>query len=153
LLFVNSHLLRYLLLTAGVLILSTPNPQSMLILYAEDDSEDFEVFCEALKIIDPKVVCMRARDGAEALSILNETVVLPDYIFLDINMPVMDGKSCLIELKRNDQFEKIPVIMYTTSNRDNEIQEFTALGAKDYIIKPSTFDEVHKVLGRILNAA
>lgn len=125
----------------------------MLILYAEDDSEDFEVFCEALKIIDPKMVCMRARDGAEALSILKETIVLPDYIFLDINMPVMDGKTCLKELKQNDQFGKIPVIMYTTSNRNHEIQEFRELGAKDYLIKPSTFTEVHKLLGRVLHAA
>ena len=63
----------------------------MVVLNVDDDHEDREFFCDALREIDPSVVCLIAASGMEALALLQDRDALPDYIFLDINMPMMDG--------------------------------------------------------------
>jgi CheY-like chemotaxis protein len=125
----------------------------MIILYAEDDPEDVEVFREAIKAIDTTIGCIIARDGNEALEILHSAIILPDYIFLDINMPMLSGRDCLVRIRNNKQFKDIPVIMYTTSNRNQDIVECRKLGANDYIIKPNTFSEVFGFLSAIVRKA
>jgi DNA-binding response OmpR family regulator len=111
----------------------------MTIFYADDDSEDCELFTEALRQIDPEIKSIIAKDGREALAYLNNTRDLPDYIFLDINMPLIDGKKCLIEIKRSVKLNTIPVIMYSTTSDTNEIHEYYKLGAHDFLIKPNNF--------------
>ena len=111
----------------------------MTLLYVDDDAEDCEFFCEALKEIDASIKFRTASNGCEALRSLNSIPDLPDYIFLDINMPLMDGKACLIEIKKNNNFKNIPVIMYSTTSDTNEIKEYYRLGAFDFLIKPNEF--------------
>jgi CheY-like chemotaxis protein len=113
----------------------------MIVLYAEDDLEDLDIFCEVLEQIDPSVRCLSARDGREALELLDNAIILPDYIFLDINMPAMDGKVCLKHLKKDDRFKNIPVIIYTTSNSKKDIELCMQLGAREYIQKPNSIKE------------
>lgn len=113
----------------------------MTVLYAEDDLDDLEIFCEIISSINPHIECISARNGAEALEILDNLVLLPDYIFLDINMPTMDGKACLKNLKRDHRFMSIPVVIYTTSANKMDIELCRQLGATDYIIKPNTIKE------------
>jgi CheY-like chemotaxis protein len=122
----------------------------MLVLYAEDDPEDVEIFREAVKSIDSQIACIIAKDGADAIDALENSVILPDYIFLDINMPLVGGRDCLIRIRNNRDLKSIPVIMYTTSNRAEDIHEFKQLGATDYIIKPNSFQDVYNCLSRIL---
>jgi CheY-like chemotaxis protein len=123
----------------------------MIILYAEDDPEDVDVFKEAVKSIDPTIGCIVAKDGKEAIEILENAIVLPDYIFLDVNMPLLNGKECLTEIKSRKELKSIPVIIYTTSTRQNDIRDFKSLGAAEYIIKPNTFSQVLQSLSKILN--
>lgn len=111
----------------------------MIIFYADDDAEDCELFTEALREIDPEAKAIIAGDGREALAFLENTADLPDYIFLDINMPLVDGKQCLIEIKRNMRLKDIPVIMYSTTSDTNEIRQYYKLGAHDFLIKPNNF--------------
>jgi len=125
----------------------------MIILYAEDDPEDVDVFCEAVKAISPKIACIIAKNGLEALSILENSVVLPDIIFLDVNMPLLDGKECLKRLKSNKEMRNIPVVMYTTSTRQNDKVSLLELGASQYIVKPNTFQELYKCLETLLKVA
>jgi CheY-like chemotaxis protein len=73
----------------------------MQMMIIDDDLDDTDIFCEALKEVDPSVKCLIAKDGEEALNLLNNLIVLPELIFLDINMPRMDGKTCFKEIKRN----------------------------------------------------
>jgi CheY-like chemotaxis protein len=122
----------------------------MIILYAEDDPEDVDVFCEVVRSINSRIACIIAKDGLEALSILENSVILPDFIFLDVNMPLLDGKECLKRIKKHKQFSSIPVIIYTTSNRQNEMRSFLEMGAFKYIIKPNSFEELHKCLANVL---
>jgi CheY-like chemotaxis protein len=123
----------------------------MTVFYADDDAEDCELFTEALHQIDPDVKSIIARDGREALAYLNNTPDLPDYIFLDINMPLVDGKKCLIEIKKSVKLRSIPVVMYSTTSDTNEIREYYKLGAHDFLIKPNNFPSLCDSLESIFN--
>ena len=114
----------------------------MIVLNVDDDLEDREFFCEALREVDPSITCLIAGSGMEALSLLEEQNPLPDYIFLDINMPMMDGKQCLKMLKSIPHLEPIPVIMYSTSTDTREIRECYRLGAEDFLIKPHSYEKL-----------
>jgi CheY-like chemotaxis protein len=118
----------------------------MIILYAEDDIDDFNLFCDALALVSPDAKVLNARNGAEALEVLENITVLPEAIFLDINMPTMDGKSCLKELKRNSKYKLIPVVVYTTSTDERDIALCKELGAFEFVSKPNnTKDAIDKL--------
>jgi CheY-like chemotaxis protein len=112
----------------------------MTVFYADDDQEDCDLFREALEQVDPALKCVIAKDGKEAITYLRYTKDLPSYIFLDINMPLMNGKMCLVELKKDPRLKNIPVIMYSTTSDTNEIQQYYKLGAHDFLIKPDNFN-------------
>lgn len=111
----------------------------MFALFVDDDPDDYEIFCEALAVAEPVAKTIRANDGYTALILLKELVVKPDIIFLDINMPVMDGKEFLKIIKKDLRFKDIPVVMYTTSSAETEKKNFERLGAVGYIVKPNDF--------------
>jgi CheY-like chemotaxis protein len=122
------------------------------ILYVDDDADDQEIFCEAVKSINPKIACLVAGDGMEALSLLEELVIKPDFIFLDLNMPVFNGKQFLQHLRKNHRYDDIHVIMYSTTANPTEAMECMKLGAIDFIVKPSSFKEVYDKLRRVIPA-
>ncbi len=113
----------------------------MTILTVDDDDEDIEIFLEAIRDIDPSILCLVARSAEEALMILNSEIDLPEYIFLDINMPKIDGNACLREIKRDKRFSRIPVVMYSTYNGKKEIEMYRGLGA-DYLPKQNSYNEL-----------
>jgi CheY-like chemotaxis protein len=130
----------------------------MTILYADDDADDCDLVVEALEIIDPRINCVMATDGLEALRILtDEEQKLPDYIFLDVNMPVMNGKSCLMELKKDDRLREIPVVIYSTTQDKEEIRELYAMGASEFLKKPNSFNDLclslKAVIGKLRSQA
>ena len=118
----------------------------------DDDPDDQELFIQALKGIDQSGQCITAFDGRDALQkILNEMLLLPDFIFLDLNMPLMNGKQFLTEIKNNEQLRQIPVIIYSTSYEKKDIEETTALGAAFFLQKPNKFDELYSALADIVS--
>jgi CheY-like chemotaxis protein len=114
----------------------------MQVLYAEDDIDDFALFCEIVKQINDSVQCINTANGRETLEFLENAATLPDLIFLDINMPIMDGKSCLKRIKGNRRFSNIPVVMYTTSRNEKDEQQCRDWGAMDYLKKPAHIHEL-----------
>ena len=120
----------------------------------DDDAEDCVFFIEAVKEIDPSIKYQTANNGEDALRKLTKEIKpLPDYIFLDLNMPRMNGRECLVELKKNKDLKDIPVIIYTTSSASKDIDETRELGAAYFITKPCEFqklcDEITFVLKNI----
>lgn len=111
----------------------------MIILIADDDTDDLEFFIAAVAEIDASIRCITALNGIEALKILDEGSDKPNLIFLDLNMPKMDGMQCLKLIKGSPVFGEIPVIMYSTSNRPEDIAESKEYGASAFIIKPNKF--------------
>lgn len=120
------------------------------ILLIDDDADDRFLFCEALKQVDDTIICETAEDGQEALVKLNGPP-LPNYIFLDLNMPVMSGFECLAHLKKIPDLEKTPVIIYSTSKNSVDIKRTASLGAAAYLKKPGDFNELCDKLQDILD--
>jgi len=123
------------------------------ILIVDDDPDDLELFIEALFEIHPSIRCHSAANGKDALLMLEnfKKNQLPDYIFLDLNMPGMNGKQCLIEIKKDKVLHEIPVIIYTTSSIEEDVQETRHLGASFFLTKPEKFDELKNALSYIID--
>ncbi len=115
-------------------------------LLADDDRDDTEMFCEALTGIDNSIICHCATDGRGALRKLDELAEKPQLIFLDVNMPVMNGWQCLKLLKEDELYKHIPVIIVSTSSNQRELDIAAELGALCYFTKPNDFNELTKVL-------
>lgn len=122
----------------------------MFVLFVDDDTEEYELFCEALGKTHPNIKCLYARDGEKALLLLNELVVLPAYIFLDINMPVMGGREMLTKIKASVRFKDIPVIIYSTTSNEHEIITFKKSGAIHFLVKPSSFFALMSALQELI---
>jgi CheY-like chemotaxis protein len=123
----------------------------MIILGVDDDNDDLEIFREALREVNASFQCITARNGLEALELLNgKLLILPDYIFLDINMPFMDGRQCLLEIKKQENLKDIPVVMYSTTSHAHEIKDYLQLGAREFVIKPPTFQKLVEALQYVL---
>jgi CheY-like chemotaxis protein len=122
----------------------------MTVLYIEDDEDDLDIFKEAVQTVAPHTTFYSARDAKEGFKLLNKIVVSPDYIFLDINLPEMNGKEFLSKLKGNPGFKGIPVIVYSTSGNNSDINECKKLGAIDFIVKPNNFRSICELLKRYL---
>jgi CheY-like chemotaxis protein len=104
----------------------------------DDDEDDQEFLIDALKDIDPFIKCFTASNGQEGLKKLEtNTIPTPSIIFLDLNMPRINGRQVLAKLKKDAAFKVIPVIIYTTSSSQKDMDELKALGAIDYLVKQS----------------
>jgi CheY-like chemotaxis protein len=106
----------------------------MKIFYADDDADEIEFFCEAVKSVDASVECITACDGGKALHLL-EKITTPDVIFLDMNMPVVNGADCLSKIKNNPRLKHVPVIIYSSSLQQNQVENLRRAGAFKIIDK------------------
>jgi CheY-like chemotaxis protein len=123
----------------------------MIVLHADDDDEDREIFSEAFRMVKPSIIYVGVKTGKEALERLIDTTNLPDHIFLDSMMPVMTGNECLKAIKQNSALRTIPVIMCSNHFTSRAIAELKELGANQILRKPSTFDDLVKVLAALVN--
>lgn len=123
----------------------------MNIYLADDDLDDVEVFLTAINEITPKSEVTVSGDGEELLQNLEKSTKLPDVIFLDINMPRINGFDALKAIKSVEVFNTIPVVMYSTCSHDLHIITAHKLGAHLYIIKPSDYSEVRHKIEEVLS--
>lgn len=113
----------------------------LLCFLIDDDIDDQEIFNQALEIIDIDVVCVMANDGVDALEKINKNPsFVPDVIFVDMNMPRMNGLQCLENIKRINRFENVTLIIYSTSVDQKIIAQMQLLGIREFIEKPSNFN-------------
>ena len=117
-------------------------------LIADDDTDDAGLFCEALYHVAPrKMSCLKVENGQQLFEYLShEFRPMPDLIFLDINMPVMNGWQCLKKLKSNSSWRDIPTVMYSTSSSRRDIDLAYELGAMLFVTKPEDIDELRGIL-------
>lgn len=121
-----------------------------IFLLADDDFDDMDIFSEALTEIDPSIVLYKTYNGREVLKHLEDKTILnPDIIFLDVNMPIMDGWTCLTEIKKSGKYADIPVIIYSTAINQKEINTALDLGAICLFSKPVDFKLLTSVLKAI----
>lgn len=125
----------------------TENAAAFDILLVEDEPADAHLVRSALK--ESKVFCNlhHVVDGIEALAFLRcegeryRTAPRPDMILLDLNMPRMNGREFLAQIKLDEAFKAIPVVVLTTSDVERDIVASYHLGAAGYITKPVDMDQ------------
>jgi DNA-binding response OmpR family regulator len=123
-------------------------PTIMLI---DDDADDRALFLDAMNEVDCDMKCITAEDGEVALKMLRDESVAPDFIFLDLNMPRINGKQCLAEIMRIDHLRKVPVIMYSTTRRSEDVEETKKLGAVHFLTKPILFREICAAIRNVID--
>lgn len=123
---------------------------SISLLIIDDDADDRNFFIEAVKEVDQQIECITANDGQQAIDLLKNALCLPDLIFLDLRMPRLGGKKCLLEIKNDERLKSIPVIIYTTSKRIEESKDLKEIGAVHFISKPSNPQEIYYLVSLVL---
>lgn len=109
-----------------------------IILLIDDDVDDQLYFREAIEEIKPECTCKIANNGLEGLQQIAISPT-PDIIFLDLNMPIMNGYEFLENMKKNYAYHHIPVIIFTTSKNSADIERCRDSGASLYLTKPVDF--------------
>ena len=128
--------------------------EKRIVYMIDDDVEDQEIFAETLCEIDASIKCLNFFNGSEALNqLLAKGTVLPDFIFLDLNMPVMNGYEFLKEVKNHKELTDLQMIIYTTSSEPKHKEQAKKLGASSFITKPSEMVELKRALGKIITVA
>ena len=122
------------------------------VLCVDDDADDREIVGSVINEIDPTFKVVHAENGFEAHSYLNnvkKTGDFPCLIILDINMPVMDGKETLVELRKDDVLKKIPVAMFSTSTSQADKVFFSTYGV-ELVKKPTDLTTIAKEVSKLL---
>ena len=125
------------------------------VLLVDDDLDDHFLLREALSYASEEVDFLSAYNGMDALELLEQLTEFPHIIFLDLNMPLMDGKECLQRLRQNGSYSGMPIIIYSTSIADPEATDLRRLGATEVLQKPADFMKlctaIQTALSRLLN--
>lgn len=113
---------------------------------ADDDKEDRELFIDALSEIPFDTEVKQFDNGVDLMDELFAKQFLPDIIFLDLRMPLMDGFECLSDIRSFEQFSAIQVIVYSSSYHQREVDQLKNEGANQYLQKPTSFNQLKTLL-------
>lgn len=120
------------------------------VLLIDDDTDDVSLFLEALAETGHPVHGFSIDNGPEALEKLSSGKITPDLIFLDINLPGMNGWDCLTLIRTTENIRHIPVIIYSTSSHKREADKAERLGATGFLTKPYDYKELTTILQAVL---
>jgi CheY-like chemotaxis protein len=118
---------------------------NLSVLVADDDEDDRLLFEEAVEKIHPVIKVQSVENGYELLAAMREGN-LPEIIFLDLNMPGKNGRDCLKEIRQHNKWNKVPIVIYSTSSSQKDISETFRDGANLYLIKPNSFPDLIKMI-------
>jgi len=122
---------------------------SIHLLLIDDDADDRELFAFALDDLPYPVTLSTASGGCQGIEML-KAGLNPDFVFLDLNMPQMNGRECIRELKANPQTRSVKVVIFSTSNDPSDIKHTKELGALHFITKPSSTTELTSLINAFL---
>lgn len=123
----------------------------ILITLADDDEDDRMFFTDAFDELKINTVVNTVNDGVALMNFLNDAEsILPNIIFLDLNMPLKSGIECLKEIKSDMRFKDIVIAIYSTSSSEEDIENTFVLGANIYIKKPNHFGKLKDVLSEVV---
>lgn len=112
-----------------------------LILLAEDDEDDQELIRLAFAKVTTRHTFKVVSNGQQLLESLFSHAGLPCLIIIDLNMPVLNGIQTLMALQKEPRFERVPKVVLTTSQNDDNKKKSFSSGAIDYFVKPSTMKD------------
>ncbi|MGV3459202.1 MAG: response regulator [Flavobacterium sp.] len=123
---------------------------ALTIIYTDDDQEDLEFFKEIVDLIDENVEVTTLRNGKALLQELEERATEPNCLFLDVNMPGMNGFETLKQLRSSEKFGHVPVVMFSTSGDQVTIDKSRELGASLFVQKSGVLDNLRKSIKHAL---
>jgi CheY-like chemotaxis protein len=112
--------------------------------------DDQEIFVAAVSEVSDTINCITLSNARLALEKLMGKDLSPDVIFLDLNMPVMNGQQFLVEVKKNALLKNIPINIFSTSSNPATREIMKDLGASDFITKPDNYNVLVNLLKKIL---
>jgi len=115
-------------------------------LLVDDDFDDADLFSVALKQADSSVGVSHVSDGGKLFDFLNTQQIKPDIIFLDINLPGLSGWECLHQLKNNNEYKELPVIMYSTMYDLEDHEMARRMQAVGLLTKPNSLKALVEML-------
>lgn len=118
--------------------------------FIDDDTDDQDFFCAAALKINPEINCVFAQNGIEAIAKLQDDTFVPDVIFIDMNMPLMGGRETLEEIRKIERLNQTAIYVYSTGVSPAVSKQMLALGATDFLIKPSNMNDLQQLLQKIL---
>ena len=123
------------------------------VLLIDDDDDDQFIFLTALEDVVPASHCHISNNALEAFEYLNACTRVPDMLFLDLNMPLMNGFEFLLMLKSDPVLSPMPVIIFSTSDNPEDQDRARELGALQFITKTADFELLKKDLRFIFNTS
>lgn len=121
------------------------------VVLADDDEDDRLFFTDAFEELKMQTKVDIYKDGVELMKALNQPEsMLPNILFLDLNMPMKSGLECLKEIKCNPRFKDISIAIYSTSASEEDIENTFVNGANIYIKKPNDFKVLKKILSDVV---
>jgi CheY-like chemotaxis protein len=126
-------------------------PRSYHIFYTDDDTDDQDFFREVVNEINDSHKVVTQNHGNELMQLLiTSPSPEPDIVFLDLNMPMKNGFEVLKEIRSDEKFNHIPVVILSTSNTEDSINACKELGANLYISKPGSYEMLKKIMQKVL---
>ena len=120
------------------------------VLLVDDSEDDVDLALMALRTLPQRPEVRVARDGVEALELMRSGDPKPGLVLLDLNMPRLDGAGVLRERRQDGALRKIPVVVFSTSAADWDVDQSYDLGANGYMVKPLEVDRLDAMLGDLL---
>jgi CheY-like chemotaxis protein len=117
---------------------------------AEDDNDDREFFTDIISEISTDIQVSAAKNGKELMSLLESEKQHPDFIFLDLNMPIKTGFECLKEIRSSEKWKAVKIVILSTSSQPEQIKEVYQMGADLYLQKPNSYSTFKDILSKCL---
>lgn len=126
------------------------------ILLVDDNQAEIEMLREAVDEVYPQFTLLAVMSGQDCLAVLRRSgqwkdTVHPDLILLDLNMPAIDGRAVLTEIKNDPELRHIPVIILTTSRAEEDVIDSYRRYANSYVVKSLNYDDLRMMVQQILN--
>jgi DNA-binding response OmpR family regulator len=116
----------------------------------DDDIDDIDSLKDIILEISPTIKISVARNGNELMSLLESEKQYPDFIFLDLNMPIKSGFECLKEIRSNKKWKAIKIVILSTSSHQEQINKVYKMGADLYLKKPNSYSAFKDILSKCL---
>ncbi len=123
-----------------------------IVLCVDDDPDDRELIRSAIFNIDPEYIVAFSTNGREAMKFLLDSIEteLPCLIILDINMPIMDGKQTILEIKKTPELSQIPIVVFSTSNHPSDERFCKQMGV-EMVTKPANLKQISQEAQKLLH--
>ncbi len=126
--------------------------EKLVIILLDDDGEEHILFKEVANDFVEINSVISFFKGNELLAHLSDSsAIIPDILFLDLNMPILSGIDCLVEIRKDTRFKNLPIAIYSTSSSKNDMKIAYQNGADFYINKPFEYSGMEKILRQVLN--